>query len=208
MLFSTKIGVVCPLIINQRLINLTPHMFPCHRLHSWISGGDHFLVKNLLVLAFGIIEYDRSCYFWQNEGCVAIDHRPEARTPHPHMFLCHRSHSWVSSGDHFFVKNLKVLDFGIIENCHSCYFRQKWGLCGHWSSTRRSYTSPHICFLSINHILGFLVEIISWLKIHRCYPSVLLKMIVHAIFDKNMGCVAIDHRREARTPLPTYISLP
>jgi hypothetical protein len=46
MLFSTKIGVVWPLIINQRLVHLTPHMFPCHRLHSWISGGDHFLVKN------------------------------------------------------------------------------------------------------------------------------------------------------------------
>jgi hypothetical protein len=21
-------------------------MFPCNRSHSWISGGDHFLVKN------------------------------------------------------------------------------------------------------------------------------------------------------------------
>jgi hypothetical protein len=21
-------------------------MFPCHGSHSWISGGDHFLVKN------------------------------------------------------------------------------------------------------------------------------------------------------------------
>jgi hypothetical protein len=21
-------------------------MFPCRRSHSWISGGDHFLVKN------------------------------------------------------------------------------------------------------------------------------------------------------------------
>jgi hypothetical protein len=21
-------------------------MIPCHRSHSWISGGDHFLVKN------------------------------------------------------------------------------------------------------------------------------------------------------------------
>jgi hypothetical protein len=38
-------------------------MCPCHRSHSWISGGDHFLVKNLLVLAFGIIENGRSCYF-------------------------------------------------------------------------------------------------------------------------------------------------
>jgi hypothetical protein len=29
-----------------------------------------------------------------------------------------------------------------------------------------------------------------------------------AIFDKNRGCVAIDHRPEARTPHPTYVSLP
>jgi hypothetical protein len=29
-----------------------------------------------------------------------------------------------------------------------------------------------------------------------------------AISDKNGGCVAIDHRPEARTPHPTYVSLP
>jgi hypothetical protein len=29
-----------------------------------------------------------------------------------------------------------------------------------------------------------------------------------AISDKNGGCVAIDHRSEARTPHPTYVSLP
>jgi hypothetical protein len=33
-LFSTKMGVVWPLIIDQRLVHLTPHMFPCHRTHS------------------------------------------------------------------------------------------------------------------------------------------------------------------------------
>src|SRR5690348_6362939 len=108
-LFSTKMGVVWPLIIDQRLIHLTPHMFPCHRSHSWISGGDHFLVKNSNVLAFGIIENGRS---------------------------------WL--------------------------FSAKWGLCSHLSSTRGSYTSPHICFLAIDHILGFLVETISRSKIRRC----------------------------------------
>jgi hypothetical protein len=46
---------VWPLIIDQRLIHLTPHMFPCHRSHSWISGGDNFLGKNPNLLAFGII---------------------------------------------------------------------------------------------------------------------------------------------------------
>jgi hypothetical protein len=38
-------------------------------------------------------------------------------------------------------------------------------LCGHLSSTRGSYTSPYICFLAIEHILGFLVETISRAKI-------------------------------------------
>jgi hypothetical protein len=66
-----KIGVVWPLIINQTLVPLTQHMFPCHRSHSWISGGDHFLVKNPLVLAFGIIENSRSCYFSIKMGVMS-----------------------------------------------------------------------------------------------------------------------------------------
>jgi hypothetical protein len=37
---------VWPLIIDQSLVHLTPRMFPCHRSHSWFSGGHHFLVKN------------------------------------------------------------------------------------------------------------------------------------------------------------------
>jgi hypothetical protein len=62
-LFSTKMGVVCPFIIDQRLVHLTPHMFPFHRSHSWISGGDHFLDKNPQVFAFAIIENGRSWLF-------------------------------------------------------------------------------------------------------------------------------------------------
>jgi hypothetical protein len=38
--------VVWPLIIDQRLVHLTPKMFSFHRSHSSIFGGDHFLVKN------------------------------------------------------------------------------------------------------------------------------------------------------------------
>jgi hypothetical protein len=45
-------------------------MFPCHRSHSWISGGDHFLVKNSYVLAFGIIENGRSWLFLTKMGVV------------------------------------------------------------------------------------------------------------------------------------------
>jgi hypothetical protein len=33
-------------------------------------------------------------------------------------------------------------------------------------------------------------------------------MVVHAIFDTNRGCVPFDHRLEAHTPHPTYVSLP
>jgi hypothetical protein len=60
-----KMGVVWPLINDQRLIHQTPHMFPCHRSLSWIFDGDHFLVNNPYVLAFGIIENGCSCYFQQ-----------------------------------------------------------------------------------------------------------------------------------------------
>jgi hypothetical protein len=71
MLFFDKIGFVWLLIINQTLVPLTQHMFPCHRSHSWISGGDHFLVKIRWVLAFGIIENGRSCYFSIRMGVVS-----------------------------------------------------------------------------------------------------------------------------------------
>jgi hypothetical protein len=33
-------------------------------------------------------------------------------------------------------------------------------------------------------------------------------MVVLAIFDKNEGSVAVDHRPEAHRPDPTYVSLP
>jgi hypothetical protein len=33
-------------------------------------------------------------------------------------------------------------------------------------------------------------------------------MAVHAIFNKNSGCVAMDHQPVARTPHLTYVSLP
>jgi hypothetical protein len=122
-------GAVWPLIIDQRLIHLTPHMFPCHRLHSWISGGNYFLVKNSYVLAFGFIENGHSWLFSTKMGVVCtliIDQRLIHLTPH--MFPCHRSHSWISGGDHFLVKNPYVLAFGIFENGHSWLFSTKMGV--------------------------------------------------------------------------------
>jgi hypothetical protein len=129
MVFSTKMGVVWPLIIDQRNVNLTPHMFPCHISHSLISGVDHFLVKNPNVLAFGTIENGRSWLFSTKMGVVwtlIIDQRLVNLTPH--MFPCHRSHSLISGGDHFLVKNPYVLAFGIIENGHSWLFLTKMGV--------------------------------------------------------------------------------
>jgi hypothetical protein len=130
-LFSTKMGVVWPFIIDLWLVHLTPRMFPCHRSHSWISSGDHFLVKNSYVLAFGITENGRSWLFSTKLGLcpLIIDQRLVHLTQH--MFPCHRSHSWISGGDHFLGKNPNVLAFGIIENGHSWLFSKKWGSRGH-----------------------------------------------------------------------------
>jgi hypothetical protein len=69
-LFSTKMGVVWPLIIDQRLVHLTPHMFTCDRSHSWISSGYHFFVKNPYVLALVIIENGLSWLFSIKMGVV------------------------------------------------------------------------------------------------------------------------------------------
>jgi hypothetical protein len=82
-------------------------------------------------------------YFRQNRGFVAIDHRPGAHTPHPHMFPCRRSHSWISGGDHFLDKNPNVLAFGIIENGYSWLFSTKMGLIHlttHMFSCHRSHS--------------------------------------------------------------------
>jgi hypothetical protein len=80
--------------------------------------------------------------FDKNGGCVTIDHRPEARTPHPHMFACHRSQSWISGGDDFLGKNLYVLTFDIIENVHSWLFWTKMGVVWQLIIDQSSYTSP------------------------------------------------------------------
>jgi hypothetical protein len=128
-LFSSKMGLVWPFIIDQRLVHLTPHVFHCHRSHSWIFGGDHFLVKSSYVLAFGIIENGLFMAIFDKMGVVwpfIIDQRLVHLTPH--MFPCHRSHSWISGGDHFLGKNLNVLAFGIIENGLSRLFSIKMGV--------------------------------------------------------------------------------
>jgi hypothetical protein len=42
---------------------------------------------------------------------MAIHHGPEARTPHPHIFPCHRSHYLISSGDEFFCQKTVGVSF-------------------------------------------------------------------------------------------------
>jgi hypothetical protein len=119
----------------------------------------------------------------------------------PLMFPCHRSHSWISMETIFLVKNLKVLAFGIIEMVVHGYFQQKWGLCGRWSLTRGSFTSPPICFLAKDHILGFLVRPFLGPKSVGVSLRYYWKWSF-MLFLKNRGCVAFHHRPEARTPHP------
>jgi hypothetical protein len=158
-------GVVWPFIIDKRLVHLTPHMFPCHRSHSWISVGDHFLVKNSYVLAFGIIENGRSWLFSTKIRVVwplIIDQRLVHLNPH--MFPCLRSHSWIYGEDHFLVKNPQLLAFSVIENGRSCLFSTKirvvWPLI---IDQRLVHLTPHMfpCRRSHSWISGgdhFLVK--------------------------------------------------
>jgi hypothetical protein len=138
--------VVWPFIIDQRLIHLPPHMFPCHRSHSWISGGDHFLVKNPLGVSLHYYWKWSSMLLLTKIGVVwplIIDQGLIHLTPH--MFPCHRSHSWISSGDHLLVKNPYVLAFGIIENGRSWLFLTKMGVV--WPlfiDQRLVHLTPHM----------------------------------------------------------------
>jgi hypothetical protein len=137
-------------------------MFPCHRSHSWILGGDHFLVKNLYVLSFDIIDNGGSWLLSTKMGVVwplTIDQRLIHLTPH--MFPFHRSHSWISGGVHFLSKIRRCYPSILLKMVVHGYSRQKWGLSGRAPSIRGLYSSPHICFLAIDHILGFLVETVS-----------------------------------------------
>jgi hypothetical protein len=121
------------------------------------------------------------------------------------MFPCHRSHSWISGGDYFLVKNPYVLAFGIIENSCSWLFSTKmvvvWPLI---IDQRLVHLTPHMfaCHLDFwwRPFLGQKSEGVSL----RYYS----KWLLMAIFDKNGGCVAIDYRLEDHTPHPTYVSLP
>jgi hypothetical protein len=142
-------GVVWPLIIDQRLIHLTPHMFPCHRSHSWIFSGDHFLVENSKVLAFGTIENGHSWLFTTKMGVVwplIIDHRLIHLTPH--IFPCRRWHFYFSWRPFLGQKSVAV----------SLRYYWKWSFM--------------------------------------------------AIFDKYGGYVATNHWPEAHSPHHTYVSLP
>jgi hypothetical protein len=178
---------VWPLIIDQRLIHLTPHMFPCHRSHSWISGRDHFLVKNLYVLAFGIIENGHSWLFSTKMGVVwpfIIDQRLVHLTPH--MFNCHRSQSWISRGDYFLVKSPYVLAFGIIENGRSLLFSTKMGVV--WPliiDQRLVHLTPNM-FPSLQE-----TDKCSWVKLRTWVPTFLLELSSWVIL---------------RTWVPTFLS--
>jgi hypothetical protein len=160
-----KNGVVWPLIIDQRLVHLTPQMFPCHRSHSWISGGDRFLGKNLNVLAFGIIENGHSWLFSRKMGVVwplIFDQSLIHLTTH--MFPCHISHSSIYGGDNFLVKIPEVLAFSVIENGRSWLFSTKMGVV--WPliiDQRLVHLTPHMfpCHRSHSWISGgvhFLVK--------------------------------------------------
>jgi hypothetical protein len=140
------------------------------------------------VLALGIIENGRSCYFRQKIGVVWP--WSSTRGSYTSPYLCFLAIEHILG---FLVETISWLK---IHMCYPSvllkmvvrgYLRQKWELCGHWSSTRGLYTSPHICFLAIGHVLGFLVETISWSKIRRCLPSVFLKMIVHGYVRQKWG---------------------
>jgi hypothetical protein len=81
-----KNGVAWPLIVDQRLVHLTPHIFPCHRSHSWYYLKWSFMLfvgqKSVGVTLWYYLKWS-FMLFSKNGGYVAIDQWPEAHTPDP-----------------------------------------------------------------------------------------------------------------------------
>jgi hypothetical protein len=134
------------------------------------------------VLAFCIIENGRSCYFRQKWGLCS--HWPSNRGSYTWPHICFLAIGHILG---FLGQKTVGVSLRYYWKWSFMLFSTKWGLCGHWSSTRSSYTSPYICFLAIDHILGFLVETISWSKSFRCKPSILLKIVDHGYFRQKWG---------------------
>jgi hypothetical protein len=59
-LFSTKMGVQWQFIMDQRLVHLTPHMFPFHIGHILVFWLEAIFWSKSEVLAFGSIQNGRS----------------------------------------------------------------------------------------------------------------------------------------------------
>jgi hypothetical protein len=94
MLLSTKMGVLWPLIIDQRLVHLTPHRFPCHRSRSWISGGDHFLVKKFVGVSLRYYWNGHSWLFSTKMEVMWPLIQEMASTRNPRMWSMARRHMW------------------------------------------------------------------------------------------------------------------
>jgi hypothetical protein len=101
-LLLTEMGVVWPLIIDQRLLHLTLDIFSCHRSHSWIFFWRPILGQNPCVSLQYYLKWSFMAIFDKNGGWMDIHHGPEARTPHPiyvprHRTLLGASVLWRSS---------------------------------------------------------------------------------------------------------------
>jgi hypothetical protein len=141
-------------------------MFPCH---SWISGGDHFLVKNPYVLAFGIIENGLAIFnkMWVVWPLIINNRFVHLAT---HMFPCHSSHSWISGGDHFCQKSVGVSLWHYLKWSFMVVFN-KYGSCvaiDHRTEAR----TPHRTYVSLPQI----TFLYFWWRPFLCQKSVCVSL--------------------------------
>jgi hypothetical protein len=145
----------------------------------------------------------------KNGGCVAIDHRPEACSPHPTYvslpyitflvfwwkpFLGQKS---VGVSLRYYWKRSFIVIFDTNGGCVAINHRPE----------PRSLHPTHIS-------LPYITFLDFWWRPFLGQKSIgvrlqyYLKWSFMLFSTKNRGCVAIDHQPEARTLHPTYVSLP
>jgi hypothetical protein len=139
------------------------------------------------VLAFGIIENGHSWLFLTKMGlCGHWSSTRGSYTSH-HIYFLAIDHILDFCWRPFVGQKSVGVSLRYYWKWSFMLFSKKWRLCGHWSSAKGSFTSPRICFLAKDHILGFLDKTNSWSKICRFYPSDLWKIVIHGYFRQKWG---------------------
>lgn len=156
---KTRLPVICPWILGERPLLLTPYIFPTRNqfliCFLWIP----FLHKK--PTGVGITENGCHTCFWPKIPLLCSwTFGERLLLPIPCIFPCQKLISWIFCGYHFFIENIQVLAIGIAGNGRSCSFSIKNTGCMVMAFGERLLLHSSYKFIC-QKFLGFFMQSIS-----------------------------------------------